>query len=195
MIFDDKVVKDVWNTDPKSFKNVKVYQGSPTTYTNGLFNPSEPDVSFENFIYEQLEEFPTFQDPSWAPGINTLTERVFKNNEIKIIPYLSPFYTISMKFKVKENTSDRSTLLLFTSSEKWGECEAPDSNSIVGEIIHETSSNQIFMWMNNKNNKVTKNISPHTWHTIEISQEKENDYVSLLEITLNLNFFSVLGSI
>ena len=44
--------KNVLNTAPRSFVDVKVYEGSPNTYTDGLGNPATPDVDYEYFYYE-----------------------------------------------------------------------------------------------------------------------------------------------
>ena len=44
--------RNVRNTAPRSFTGVKVYQGSPNSYTDGVKNPATPDIDYEYFYYE-----------------------------------------------------------------------------------------------------------------------------------------------
>ena len=51
VILDGTVLTNEINEQPMGFTNVKLYKGSPNEYTNGVSNPSTPDIDFEYFTY------------------------------------------------------------------------------------------------------------------------------------------------
>ena len=53
LVINGETKMDVRNTRVYTGRNVKLYQGSPNRYTDGLQNKATPDVSFQYFHYNK----------------------------------------------------------------------------------------------------------------------------------------------
>jgi len=174
----------------KTFQNVKTYQGSPNTYTDGLQNKATPDISFEYFRFEELYTRPRpTRPPRPTPppstnGISLPSGKIANGKLVKTFDVISPFFTLKTKIRINKPINDFAALWHLTTG---ANC-CGFGTRLPAIFQYPAPRNQIGVWYHLRSNLYNRfefKFELNKWYTIELSQSSSGRGSGRLKLVIN----------